>query len=138
MNLDFILVNDRLYLIEIGARMGATCIPEHLSLYTGNDMYELLINLALNEIPNYSFNYPKIKSACLLLQSNNTGTFKKILISKEILNNKKIKIQLDVKPGNHVEKFITGNHRIGHILTIGNRCNHLLQKVNEQIKIKIE
>lgn len=46
-NMDFILSGGKVYVLEIGARAGGTCLPELVSAYYGIDYYEYIINLAL-------------------------------------------------------------------------------------------
>ena len=39
-NIDLMLVDEEPYIIEIGARIGATCLPENIGYYLGCDVYE--------------------------------------------------------------------------------------------------
>ena len=48
-NADVFIKGSDIFIIEIGARSGATCIPELISLYQGFDWYEQLIRSALGE-----------------------------------------------------------------------------------------
>lgn len=48
-NLDAFVDGDRLYVIEIGGRSGATCIPELISMHYGFDYYEAILRLALGQ-----------------------------------------------------------------------------------------
>ena len=48
-NVDLMLVGDTPYIIEIGARMGATCLPETVSIYGDFNAYDCVLSLALGE-----------------------------------------------------------------------------------------
>ncbi|MFD1879640.1 acetyl-CoA carboxylase biotin carboxylase subunit family protein [Vibrio chagasii] len=50
-NVDIMISEGKPYLLEIGARMGATCLPENVSIYTGIDIYEHLVLEALGQKP---------------------------------------------------------------------------------------
>ena len=46
-NADFMLCDGKAYVLEIGARGGATCLVELVSLYYGYDYYEKMLRVAL-------------------------------------------------------------------------------------------
>ncbi len=52
-NVDIMVVNNEPFILEVGARMGATCLPENISIYAGFDAYEFIIRLSLGKIPLY-------------------------------------------------------------------------------------
>ena len=115
-NVDLMLVDGAPVIIEIGARMGATCIPEVLFVYTGIDAYEHVIRLALGEYPEIR-ETGKQPNACLLLRSPATGTVKDILIPDSVKGHPSVvEIQIDVKPGDAVKTFEVGPDRIGHLV----------------------
>lgn len=49
LNADVFVKDDKVWIIEIGGRTGATCIPELLSVYTGYDWYETIIDAAVGK-----------------------------------------------------------------------------------------
>ena len=53
-NADFILKDDKTYVLELGGRSGATCLAELVSIYYGYDYYEKLIRAALGEFYHLS------------------------------------------------------------------------------------
>lgn len=115
-NVDLMLVNGKPYIIEIGARMGATCLPENIIYYTGFDIYEHLIKLSLGIYENVNFTL-KQPTACLLLRSNVSGRLKEIKVPLNVLKHKNlIELKFDVKVGDMIKEFRTGPDRLGHII----------------------
>lgn len=118
-NLDLMWADDEVYVIEIGARIGATCLPEIVGAYYGFDVYESLIKLALGQ----SVELPDGKGmpvAGLLLRSECNGVLKEIRFSKNIdYDPRVVEWQIDVEAGDAVKTFQTGPDRIGHIVTRG-------------------
>lgn len=49
-NADFILKDDKTYVLELGGRSGATCLAELVSIYYGYDYYEKLFARLLERI----------------------------------------------------------------------------------------
>ena len=73
-NADIMLYNGEPYIIEIGGRAGATCIPELISINNGYDYYEKLIKTCLS--PSESLTPVSIvnkASASRLIISNTAG-----------------------------------------------------------------
>jgi biotin carboxylase len=115
-NVDLMLVDGEPKMIEIGARMGATCLPENISIYAGQDVYEHLIRLALGEHPEFKVT-AKQANACLLLRSGKTGTVTSLDVPPEVLNHPDlIDFHWDVAVGDAVRAFKVGPDRIGHII----------------------
>jgi biotin carboxylase len=115
-NVDFMLVNGKPFIIEIGARMGATCLPENIIYYSGFDIYKHLINLSLGIFDDVKFDFVQ-PNACLLLRSKSGGILKDIHMPTEVLDHKElIELKIDVKVGDRVNEFRTGPDRLGHII----------------------
>ena len=53
-NIDFMLVDNEPKIIEIGARMGATCLPENVSIFYNENIYAYLIDMAMGENPKFN------------------------------------------------------------------------------------
>lgn len=113
-NVDVMLVNGVPYLLEIGARMGGTCLPENISIYMGVNAYELLLRIALGEAPSLDFNYPKTPSASLLVTSDASGVVSWIDAPK--VSCEGITWSMDVGPGDKVTRFKVGSDRIGQVI----------------------
>lgn len=116
LNADVFVKGEQVWLIEVGGRTGATCIPELISIYTGYDWYEAIIRSALGE--NVDFK-GRESNPCMgaLLFSNQDGVIEKIeSIKLEKLSKQGIKVQFDYQKGDKVEAMKNGTDRIGHVI----------------------
>ncbi|EGQ9836762.1 ATP-grasp domain-containing protein [Vibrio cholerae] len=116
-NADFIVKDEEVYLIEVGARAGATCLPEICSLYYNSNFYDAIIDLSLgNDIRCYFDNPSSNYIWGELLISNENG----IISSLPSLSIDDLpfllKYSLDVKHGDRVRKFRVGPDRIGQFI----------------------
>ena len=115
-NADVLITDDKAYILEIGGRSGATCIPELISIYGGFDYYQQMILNALGENPKFSFSG---QTACMakLLFSNVTGVITAIDEAKiASLRSPGISINLDYAVGEKVEALKDGTSRIGQVI----------------------
>lgn len=138
-NADFILKDNKVYVLEIGARAGATCLPELVSIYYNIDYYEMLIKCALDEEIEFDSDF-KVPNASILLTSHKDGKMKEV-----INNNSKdddiIDISMDYKINDEVRKFAVGPDRIGQIIVKGDsleKAMEKLEKVKSKVKIIVE
>ena len=139
-NADFILKNDKTYVLEIGGRCGATCLAELVSIYYGFDYYEKIIRTALDEDPDFSFKKPRTPNASHLLMSDRDGVIQSIE-NHNAPNENICEVKFDYQPGDEVHKFHVGPDRIGHIITKGETiqdAQKLLFQAMENIKITVE
>ena len=131
-NMDILITNDnRIYIIDIGARMGGNIIGSHIiPLGTGIDYMEALIRMALNKEINLTPQFPK------------TSVASKILALKpgEILDLpdfNKIKEQCQVEIYHHLEKgqIIQEYHNnldgCGYIIATGIDKHDCLKRAEE-------
>lgn len=141
-NVDLMIVNNKPYILEIGARMGATCLPENISIYSGIDFYKFLIHLSLGIQSRLNKNYKNQANTSLLLRAYKNGKIKSIYIPDEFYKREDIyNISLDVKVGDKVNKFSVGPDRIGHIIVNGKNIKETLKLatlIEKQISINIE
>lgn len=118
-NVDFIFSDGKVYVIEIGARAGGTCLPELVSLYYGFDYYEKIIQAALGEEPDFTpENKIRQPNAELLFISDKNGIINSIL-PNPINDDRIIEITFDYSVGDVVRKFRKGPDRIGQVIAIG-------------------
>jgi len=139
-NADFMLSNNQVYVLEIGARAGATNLPELVSIYYGINYYKYILDLALNKKNNYDFNNKKTACSSLLLIAEKSGELKRIKYDK--VNAELEEFQLDYKVGERVRKFEVGPDRIGHIIMktneiIDEKIIDEISNVSKQIDIEI-
>ena len=132
-NADFILSDGKVFVLEIGARAGATCLPELVSNYFGIDYYEYLLGQSVGEqVMIRSSNLTP--SLVETLVSNKTGFVKNITIGE--IPTEVVSLELYPKVGDKVTKFHNAYDRIGTLVMRGKSVGHLLE-ISENIKSKI-
>lgn len=119
-NIDLIVdsKDNTVKIIEIGARIGATCLPELVKYHTGIDWVEAAINIAINETPNLKFKQNK-PVAALILQAPKTGIYKAYETSFDKEEFDVIEFEVTAKPGEEVSVLKKGTDRIGKVLCFG-------------------
>ena len=118
-NVDFILCDGKPYVLEIGARGGATCLVELVSIFYGFDYYEKMLRVALGETVSFAPAVtPGVPNVGMLLRADKTG-----VITREENQNptseQLVAVQFDYAVGDKVRKFHIGPDRIGHVVTKG-------------------
>lgn len=136
-NVDAMIDGEECYIIEMGGRTGATCIPELMSIYLGCDYYEKMIYNALGE--EILFDKPKGKAcAGQLIRSSKTGTIVSVELPTMEHNDGELMLDFDVD--DKVNAFKVGPDRIGHIIVSGETVEEAfdkLIKLDKQVKIDI-
>lgn len=115
-NADVMISGQQPYILEIGGRCGATCIPELISLYCGFDYYQKMLEAALGEKPDFSY---EKTTPCMakLLFSPVDGIITAIDHEKlTVLQEEGVSFSLDYKVGDSVEKVKNGTDRIGQVI----------------------
>ncbi len=116
-NADFILRGKEVYLLEVGARAGATCLPEICSRYYNSNFYDAIIDLSLGkEIERYFSNPIRNFVWGELLICNKNGVV--INLPSPSIGDFPFPIEysFDVKLGDSVKKFRVGPDRIGQFV----------------------
>lgn len=143
-NCDLILKDGKVYVIEITARAGATCLPELVSIYYGIHYYEVIAMLAmgldvralfirasmLRPVPNLS----------KILISSKTGKVTK-LVNENQPSEDIIDLSFNISEGDHVNQYNNGRDRIGQIIIKGDTlqtCRERLEEVLSKITIEVE
>ena len=113
-NVDLFWTDKGPMIIEIGARMGGTCLPEICGGWWGVNMYQIAINISLGR----DFHLPKdpkgLPTAGHILWSTKTGIVERLPESREELD-----VSIEISVGEKVEKFTSGNLRVGHVIGKG-------------------
>lgn len=138
-NADFILCDGKTYVLEIGARAGATCLVEMTSIYYGFDYYEKILEAALGIEPDFSpQNRVRQPNVEMLFQAEKTGIITSINLGEQ--NDPHIvDVSLDYKVGDYVRKFAKGPDRIGQIIAVGDTVEEAKKFLDiAQAKVKIE
>ena len=136
-NADFILSNDKVYVLELGGRSGATCLAELVSIYYGYNYYEKMIRVALGQKVSFESSQA-VPNASKLLMSDKKGVIS--LIKNENEQDDRIcEIQFDYQVGEMVRAFHVGPDRIGHIVTKGKTLSEAVEVLDSALdKITIE
>lgn len=117
-NVDLIYDQDKLYILEIGARMGGTCIPEIINHFYQIDCYKIAIDLALGNKVDLHLNVqPRFVLGKVMMAAKN-GVVKSIE-QMEFNDPDLIQLQVDIKKGDNISKFTIGPDRIGQIIAKG-------------------
>lgn len=139
-NLDLILTEDGVKVFEVGARMGATCLPELTEVYTGIDVTKQCMKIAMGEEPDFQAKKKQATSA-MLITSKESGILKSIMIPYNLKNSPYVvNISVDVKEGDFVNEFQIGPDRIGEIIVKDNNVENAERRCIDflsQIKIKL-
>ena len=161
-NADFIMKDDKAYVLEIGGRSGATCLAELTSIYYGFDYYEKILRVALGEHVDFAcakdeHGDPQLTpNASMLLQADKTGTIKREWYElpdgtsttvepgddsttdhtahvSETGDPDIVDIQFDYKPGDSARLFHVGPDRIGHVIAKGPTLEAAVDKMNQAL-----
>lgn len=140
-NADFILCDGKVYVLELGARGGATCLVELVGLYYGYDYYEKMLRVALGETVDFSpVNTVRVPNASHLILGDRDGVIVDLKNDNES-NPDLIEVAFDYQVGDRVRKFCVGPDRLGHVIVIGDtlkQAEENLKYAMEHISIKIE
>lgn len=139
-NADFILSRGKTYVLEIGARAGATCLVEMTSLYYGYDYYEKIIQCSLGEKPDFTPQSAPQPNAEMLFQAPVSGTITAVDFSGVPQDPRIVNLSLDYQVGESVRAFRKGPDRIGQIIVTGEsvpEAKALLDAAMAQVKITI-
>lgn len=137
-NADVFVDGDKVSIIEMGGRTGATCIPELISIYYGFDFYEKMIRNALGEKVDFDV---KGQTPCMakLLVSPVNGKITDIDDDEiEKIRQEGVRVELDFPVGGRVYAMSDGTDRIGHVIASVDKeekLDQLIQRVYSCIKI---
>lgn len=101
--------------IEVGARIGATCLPELTSLHTGMDWVEIAIQCALGETPNIA-GCAFQPAAARVLVSRRSGRLVSWHLPEELSLDGVVDWGIEEQVGAMVRQFQHGPDRIGRVL----------------------
>jgi len=141
-NADFILCEGKTYVLEIGARAGATGLVELTSLYYGFDYYEKIIQLNMGEEVDFTpvLETPQANVE-MLFCSEKSGILKQIDTSAVEADERIYSLEFDVEPGDPVRQFRKGPDRFGMIVTVGQtvaEAKEVMEKAMGQVKVVLE
>lgn len=128
-------------IIEVGARIGATCLPELVFYYTGIDWVRSAIQVAAGMPTELKANRSQ-PCAAYILQAPEDGIMDGYTIPNSLSNNPNIlEWEITVKPGEEVHRLRKGTDRIGKVVTKGSSQKdalNLADKVRNDIQIHVK
>jgi len=141
-NIDLILKkNGDVKIIEIGARIGATCLPELISYFTGIDWVEAAILTAVGKIPDLSIKTHR-PCAALVLEAPMDGVLINFKIPEKVkLDPDLLEIEFTANVGDQVNKLHKGTDRIGKVFVKGRTVQHAEEKASflkSQVEIYVK
>ena len=139
-NCDLILKDGKVYVVEITARAGATCLPEIVGSYYGIDYYEAIARLALDMGAEKMFAHAGVCPAILshTLISERDG------VVREVSNRNRpaediLDLSFNIVPGETIHRYRNGRDRLGQVILTGAdlaACQRRLEEVLSNIEIK--
>lgn len=137
-NMDIMLRDGKAYILEVGARTGATCIPEIIAAHCGFDYYGKIVDAALGRPVNFMFTPGP---ACIgeLLMSPQDGIIKEIRCPNPLPAGV-LQLELDYAAGDAVRRFMVGPDRIGQILATGpdmDAARAALEDAKNQLRVVV-
>lgn len=132
--------DDKVYLLELGARSGGSLIPQVTKYATGVDMVTYVIKAAMGEdCSDLKMAEPKGFWSNYMVHSNETGRFKSIEFEKEFEKNHLVEWVTDIKPGDAVHKFRDAQDCIGEFILRYDSMEQMFEVIDNMDKyIKIE
>ena len=112
-NADLIVKDEKVYVIEIGARGGGTNLADLVCTTYDFDYYKYILDISLGKAPSFD-RTPRYNSACQIFYSEKTGNLEKFELLKD--DDRIVSLHSDYRIGDHIEKFKVGTDRIGHIV----------------------
>lgn len=144
LNCDFVLHDDRVYVFEIGARMGGTSLPQLTENYTGLDWIQIGIDLAIRQLdPNVLPVAPSAGPATCsaLIRGKQSGTICDLVVPDWVKNHPAVKyFVMEAKVGMRINKFRLGPDRLGEIVVVGKTLEDaeaLLNRLLAEIRIVV-
>lgn len=119
-NIDLILDSKtkEVKVIEIGARIGATCLPELVKYHTGIDWVRETILNSIGEKIDITPKHSKAVAASIIT-SPKDGVYSGFLFNDAYSEKELLEFEVTVKPGDKVNVLRKGTDRIGKILSYG-------------------
>ncbi|NLA43569.1 ATP-grasp domain-containing protein [Candidatus Saccharibacteria bacterium] len=142
-NVDLIVEDNTVYVIELTGRVGATCLPELVSIYYGIDYYKMIAMAAMGENPAQVFekrNETYTANASRMLLSEKSGRIADIML--DIPEDDRIyEVSMIVEKGSEINKFENAKDRIGQVIVKGKTyddCEKLIQRIQNGITIILD
>jgi biotin carboxylase len=119
-NFDFITSEGQLFVIEVGARVGATGLPELVETFFGVDLIGLNVQMFMSDVQDIILKQRSDSVACRIIEAQAEGVIRKIDYSglkkptSDLLH-----WSIEKKSGDLVRKLQNGTDRIGIVMSRG-------------------
>ena len=135
-NVDYIIKDSNIFLLEVGARVGATGLQELVYYHAGINLIEEQIKLYTNNSGLKQINKRKIPCVSRMIFSKNKTKCKKINMPsiKKIQLARNVKFlenQLDIKIGDKLNGFNSGRDRIGHFIVQAKELSFCFEAIKD-------
>jgi biotin carboxylase len=128
-------------ILEVGARIGATCLPELVRCFTGIDWVRETLRAAVGEAPDLTIQHVQ-PCAAEILQSQVDGRLLASTVPAELLSHPDVlEVEVTAVPGDMVSRLRKGTDRIGKVLVKGHSAHEaevLALQVCAQIHFDVE
>lgn len=133
-NADLMLMDGKVYILEMTGRMGANCMPELSSIYIGYDIYRMIIETALGErsfIPEITEDKrPLTPCFAQMIVSEQAGTLRAVSIDDSC----DADVLMFAKPGDEIRKFACTSDCVGQVITQAETLDGARRKAEEAVK----
>lgn len=135
-NVDLILdkTNNRIKIIEIGARIGATCLPELVNYHTGIDWVEQTILNTLDENIDLEIKQ-NIPVTAFIIEANKDGILTSYEFPERLIKSSDLlEYEITAKIGEEVNILRKGTDRIGKVIYKGNTVEETIDNCRNFIE----
>lgn len=141
-NCDFIRREDKVYVIELTGRSGATGLSEMVSIYYNIPYYDCIAKLAMGEPVSTYFenNAHAVSNLSHTLTADRTGIVQAIhnynLPDEDVLD-----LSFNIEPGDEVHPYTNGRDRIGQVILKGSSlkaCEQKLDRITAGIRLELK
>ena len=128
-NMDMILSDGKGWVIEMGARVGGTCIPEVIGSYFGFDYYDKILEASLGARPSFQGNALKNATEGRLVYARERSVIANAFDRVDAF----MSVSSDYPVGTVVDGFLNGSDRIGQIVGHGKDAEELSQCIDAEL-----
>lgn len=131
---------NKVKIIEIGARIGATCLPELVFYHSGINWVQEAINSAINAPVDLTPKFNK-NVAAIIIESPADGCYLGYKASTKVDFSKTLEFEVTVSKGEEVNILRKGTDRIGKIIAEGatvSEAEKLVEFFKNEIEIIVE
>ena len=139
---DMIKKDDKVYVIELTGRSGATGIAEMVGIYYQLDYYEVILQTALG-IPvaeKFAGKEPGIPNLTHTLMADRAGIVKQV-INENPKKDDIVDLSFNIEPGDEVRPYQNGRDRIGQVILKGEtleECEQRLEQILSGIRLVLK